>query len=356
MNATPALATLGPALQRAGIERPALVLDHAAFMHNLAWLHTHLPSGYARRIADKSLAAPELLAQTLQGLHSQRTMSFHLPLTRQVLQQHPDLDVLMGKPMPVGEAARFIKDCPQAAQVCWLVDSLERLAQYRQIATQGAKLRVALEVDIGLGRGGFADVAAVAQAVKEMGDLQLQGLMGYEAHVSALPGLLGGGTTRAMQQAQERLADFVAALPPHARQIVNTGGSTTNLMLPASGVANELTVGSAAVKPSDFDQPCNQPLRPALYIATPVLKRVPHGVPAHPRLSNWLRRLRLIGAEVAFIYGGKWMARPVYPPGLKPSPFFGSSSNQQGFVWPSAAGNADWVVLRPTQSEAVIQH
>ncbi|MFY0663996.1 MAG: alanine racemase [Natronospirillum sp.] len=347
--------SFGAALQQAGIERPALVLDWQAFQHNLTYLNDHLPAGYHRRIADKSLPSLDLLDHVLSGLHAQATMSFHLPLTQKVLARFPHLEVLMGKPMPFGEVQRFLSACPQASQVIWLIDSEQRLAQYRTLAENGLPLRVAFEVDIGLGRGGFVDPSALARAVANKGALTVTGVMGYEAHVNALPSLLGRGE-RAQRNAQARLQRFVDHLPEDARQIINTGGSMTALMLPEAGAGNDLTIGSAVVKPSHFDQSCNHELKPALFVVTPVLKVHPHGLPGYPRLSQWLRRLHIIAPEIAFIYGGNWLAEPIWPVGLKNSPFYGPSSNQQGFIVPRGATTPSHVVLRPTQSEALISH
>ena len=147
------VSALGEALKQQGVERPALVLDWQAFQHNLTYLNDHLPAGYHRRIADKSLPSLDLLEHVLSGLHAQATMSFHLPLTQQVLTRFPHLDVLMGKPMPIGEVQRFLGACPQASQVTWLIDSDQRLVEYRALAESGLPLRVVFEVDIGLGRG-----------------------------------------------------------------------------------------------------------------------------------------------------------------------------------------------------------
>ncbi|SLN28819.1 hypothetical protein PSA7680_01313 [Pseudoruegeria aquimaris] len=342
------------AMKEAGIFRPALVLDTARMNRNLATLRKGLPKGYAVRLADKSLPAPYLLQAGFNGLDTQAVMSFHLPITRAVLGRFPNTQVLMGKPMPVAEAARFLKQEPRAGQLTWLVDSLSTLAEYRALAEQrGQAMRIAFEVDIGLGRGGLPAPEDLASALRACDPLKPVGLMGYEAHVNALPGLLGRGE-KAARAARERLAQFKRILPEGAAEIINTGGSTTVLELPEGGPANDLTVGSLIVKPSDFDQPKNAQIEPALWIVSPVLKRHPHGLPGHPRLSEVLRRCGVIAPKIAFLYGGKWMAAPVWPEGLKQSPFFGPSSNQQGFTY--RAGTPETVVLRPTQSEAVIQH
>ncbi len=350
------LSAMIQSLAREGIARPVLALSAGALRDNIATLATGLPAGYAVRLADKSLPAPDLLAAAMTGLGTDRVMSFHLPMTARVLERFPQAQVLMGKPMPAAAVAAFRRDHPGADRVTWLVDGCECLTEHLAIAgADGRPMRIVFEVDIGLGRGGYARPADLAAAVgRVVAPAQVVGLMGYEAHVNALPTLLGRGA-RAQRVAMRHLADFVDALPHDAREILNTGGSSTALMLPARGPGNELVVGSALVKPSDFDQPCNKRLRPALFILTPALKTVPHGLPGHPRLSALLRGLGLIGGRITFGYGGKWMALPVRPEGLRPSPFYAPSSNQQGWVLPEGTPPPGCIALRPTQSEGVIQ-
>lgn len=343
------------AVEAAGLHRPVLVLDDARLTKNLTYLQTHLPKGIALRLADKSLPVPELLQRGFDALGTQNVMSFHLPLTTQVLDRFPDTQALMGKPMPVAAAAEFLATRPDAERVTWLIDSPERLADYRTLATQtGQALRVSLEVNIGLGRGGFDTADALRTALSDTGPLIPCGIMGYEAHVNALPWLLGGGAT-AQARAMAQLADFANCLAPDQRQIINTGGSSTVLGLPADGPGNDLTLGSLMVKPSDFDQSLNAAIKPALFIVTPVLKTYPHSLPGHPRLSRLLRQTRLIRDRIAFAYGGKWMAQPVHPTGLSVSPFFSASSNQHGFCLPRGATAPKHMIFRPTQSEAVLQ-
>ena len=118
-----------------------------------------------------------------------------------------------------------------------------------------------------------------------------------------------------------------------------------------------MSVGSALVKPSDFDTPLLVEHQPAAFIATPVIKtlaptELPQGVGfLSPLQSAWDPNSR----RTLFIYGGHWLARPVDPPGLELNAIFGRSSNQEMLNGgPSLdAQPDDTVFFRPTQSEAV---
>ena len=113
---------------------------------------------------------------------------------------------------------------------------------------------------------------------------------------------------------------------------------------------NDYSIGSALLKPASFDLPTLAELQPAAWIASPVLKRC-KGVHI-----PFIERLPAPGRDTVFIYGGKWMATPDSPPGLKQSKTYGVSSNQQMFTVPADSEIAvdDFVFLRPTQSEAVL--
>jgi D-serine deaminase-like pyridoxal phosphate-dependent protein len=126
-----------------------------------------------------------------------------------------------------------------------------------------------------------------------------------------------------------------------------------------SGIENELSIGSAMVKASDFDLASLDDLKPAVFIATPVLKvmekfSMPYGVEAIGTAARiWDPNQR----KAVFIYGGNWLADPVSPSGLRASGLYGTSSNQQ-LLTASGAQQLqpdDIVFFRPRQSEAVLQ-
>jgi D-serine deaminase-like pyridoxal phosphate-dependent protein len=138
---------------------------------------------------------------------------------------------------------------------------------------------------------------------------------------------------------------------------LNTAGSPTYRLHDQEQLSNELALGSGLLKPAHFDLPSLADHLPALFIATPVLKRAPSlSLPGLGRLPRLLSRLSGRGREAMFVYGGNWLADPVSPGGLAPSALYGSSSNQQLLL---ASTNTapqldELVFLRPRQSEAVL--
>lgn len=351
---------LSEALKQAGIFQPCLLLDRDRLDGNIALVKEKLDPGLAVRLVDKSLACLPLLSYIGKALGSDRFMTFHPPISAAVLEAFPEANLLYGKPMPV-EAARaaLSRGDVEWSRVCWLIDTQERLAEYGALAAEtGIDLRIAFELDVGLHRGGFAEPEALSQALKMLSahkGLRCTGVMAYEAHAPHIPGLFGG-PVKALVQASERAAAFVARLGVDQRRILNIGGSKTALLHHGGG-ANEVSMGSAFVLPSDFDTPGLEGFQPAAFIATPVLKVVEPMLPGPPAVSRLLQTLGRFPRKGCYLYGGKWMAEPVFPEGMKTNGLLGLSSNQQfmGLPADSMARPGDYAFLRPTQSEAVLQ-
>jgi len=356
---------LSEALHEAGLFRPVLVLDRDRLDANVAAVAGGLAPGLALRLVDKSLPSLPLLARILASSGTSRIMSFHLPTTSAVLAAFPDIEVLYGKPLPVGAlAARMRLASPEEfadliQRSVFLIDNLERLDQYASLAQAvGQTIRIAFEVDTGMHRGGFetpaALAAACARAAGQTG-LAIEGLVGYDAHIPEVPRLFGGSGEAA--KVASRINAFASVLPDGARNIVNTGGSKTALVCRDGGAANEVSVGSAFVKPTDFDVDSLNVLQPAIFIATPVLKVQEVRLPGPRFLTSLLQGTGLFPRKGCFLYGGKWMAEPVFPPGMRENRIWGLSSNQQMMALPeiSALRPDEFAFFRPTQSEAVLQ-
>ncbi|MBZ9763634.1 alanine racemase [Mesorhizobium sp. CA8] len=351
-------AALSDALRAAEVFRPCLVLDRDRLDGNIALVKERLARGLAVRLVDKSLPCMPLLSHIARALETNRFMTFHPPLTQAVLDAFPGADLLYGKPMPVGAARAALTRGGAGwwSRVCWLIDTPERLADYGALAAAlDTDLPFVFEVDVGLHRGGFRDPAEI-NALPIPKGLHCEGIMAYEAHAPEIPGLFGGAA-KALKQASAKAAEFVGALDPDQRRILNIGGSKTAL-LHGGGVTNEVSIGSAFVLPKDFDTPGLAGFQPAAFIATPILKALDPMLPGPPAVSRTLQALGLFPRKGCYLYGGKWMAEPVFPEGMKPNGLIGLSSNQQFMGLPAGADvkPGDYAFLRPMQSEAVLQH
>ena len=347
----PYLAQLSDTLRNYGVDQPVTVVDLDRLEANCTIALAAADPGVNRRLVAKSLPCLPLLDHIRNLIPTSGLMTFSETMLTALLRAETGTDHLLGKPLPVSSAARLLAACSDAVdRVQWLIDTPDRLQEYLKLA-EGSKsrLRISLEVDIGLHRGGMTShqVAEAARAVAAHPNAQLSGLMGYEAHLAKLPRFLRSRASRSCAEAYRRAIDALPAT--NSRLCLNTGGSLTFQSYKAAGFANEIAFGSVLVKPSDFDHASTRDFTPATYLATPILKVMPGNT--LPGLGFLPRRK----TDIA-VFGGYYMADPLYPNGFAYSSVFGRSTNQEVWTGPMAASvqPGDIALLRPTQSEAVL--
>ena len=361
---------LQQALHDAGVVHRSLVIDRARMAANLQRLIERIRPQYDYRIVAKSLPSLELLEWVMAEAQTDRLMLFNEPFLRQVADHLPHSDILLGKPL-TADAARYFyqhRDPDSGfnpdSQLQWLVDTPAGLEDYARLAEAlDRPLRISLEIDIGLHRGGIRELDTAAAMLTRMQShplLEFSGFMGYEPHIVKAP----GGTERNFRRAMARYEAFVQTAEDVLGQsldglTLNSGGSTTYDLYPGAEVRpNELAVGSALVQPTDFDLPTLAEHLPAAFIAAPLLKVIEGlampGAPGLGRLMGlWDRRYE----QTFFIDGGYWKAIPESPARLTTNALYGRSSNQEMLNGPAdiALAPGDFLFLRPTQSEVVLQ-
>jgi len=355
-------------LKKAGLYQPALILDLDRLDKNIATLQSHLPGGMGYRVVAKSLPVPKLLTHISQTMCTHKFMTFNAPMLMAITEAMPQADQLLGKPLPVAALRDFLRQTDKAAseRIHWLIDTPERLAAYGQASDHfGVSLNVVLELDVGLHRGGFeADdhLKAALTQISESPSLSFRGFMGYEPHLASVPKAFGW-QARAIKKSWERYQTALAIAeeiyePAVMDNIIrNVAGSPTYRLYKDTLIGNEVSLGSALVKPTDFDTELLEPFLPACFIAAPVLKAP--GMTRIPALEFADGLKRLISpksAQTFFIHGGKWMADPVDPPHMRYNNTFGRSSNQEMINGPAETRLIpdDFVFFRPHQSEAVL--
>ncbi|NIB40601.1 DSD1 family PLP-dependent enzyme [Pseudomaricurvus alkylphenolicus] len=363
---SPYFKSLQGALDRAGLHRPTLVIDKDRFVENIRTLRTHWSNDIHYRAVTKSLPAYGLIETILEQTQSQRLMVFHQPFLNSVAKRWPEVNCLLGKPMPVGAVDQFYRSHQPSAfdparQVQWLVDSMPRLIQYRDFAeSRKLNLSINLEIDVGFHRGGFSSPAEMRQAlllIQKSPGLNFSGFMGYDGHISIFPQFVGQ-PEKSLPETDRRYRAFVEAARKsldsqwdEQAMTLNTGGSTTYQLYRRGRevtVANDIAVGSGLIKPRFCDATLGDH-QEAVFIATPVLKTSPSvDIPGHAPETG--KRMTL------FTYGGKWMAEVASPQGLENHPVYGRSSNQDMFTAPLGTPifMDDRVFLRPSQTEGVL--
>ncbi|AZD68032.1 D-serine deaminase, pyridoxal phosphate-dependent [Pseudomonas chlororaphis] len=360
-------------LKAHGPMRPVMLIDLDRLDHNIdVVLQSVKRGGKQLRLVEKSLPSPELLAYIGQRAGTQRLMSFHQPFLNHDAQRFPKADILLGKPLPVRSAELFYQGhkgpFDPARQLQWLIDTPEHLQQYLALARGlGTRLRINIELDVGLHRGGVKDSLELGPLLTLIAanpqHLEFAGFMGYDPFVGmGVPGILGSPEAlfaKVMQRYQSAV-DFTRQRHPVLWQpglTLNTAGSPSYRMHEQEQLSSEVSVGTAMLKPTHYDLPSLSEHRPAAYIATPVLKSTgPVRIPALDDKSKLFAWWDPNQRETFFIYGGNWLAEFESPSGLQSNGLFGRSSNQEMVNGSPAVGLGpdDQVFLRPMQSEAVL--
>lgn len=362
---------LNQELQKNGPMRPCLVIDLDRLDQNLEVLRRSIRPPKHFRVVAKSLPSIPLLDYISKKTQTDRLMAFHQPFLNREAEAFPTSDILLGKPMPVRAADIFYRELKggfdPARQLQWLIDTAERLRQYIDLAsTLGTKLRINVEIDVGLHRGGVGDNRALAAILDLIAAnpqrAELAGFMGYDPHVVKLPKVLGSRADlfAKVVQRYRGFVDYARSTYPQLWRddiTLNGAGSPTYRLYENDSLLNDLSVGSALLKPTDFDLDLLSDHTAAAFIATPVLKvsqgiRLP-GMEKLPDVFSWWNPNR---KQTFFVYGGKWMAEYESPHGLSSNGLFGFSSNQEMVNGSSRVGLQvdDHIFLRPTQSEAVL--
>lgn len=357
-----------------GPMRPSLVIDLDRLDHNIDLVAASVKKQPGRhfRIVEKSLPSPKLLEYIGQRAGTHRLMSFHQPFLNHDAAMFPGADLLLGKPLPARSAELFYKTLKgpfdPSKQLQWLIDTPERATQYLELAKAlGTRMRLNLELDVGLHRGGLEAGESLAAALKLIeanpAQLEFAGFMGYDPFVAMVPSVLGSheellAKVMARYQAavDQTRRDHSVLWKPEALTL-NTAGSPTYKLHETESLSNDISVGTGLLKPSHYDLATLAEHQPAVFIATPVLKATgPIEIPALDGKSKVFSWWDVNQRETYFIYGGYWMADYESPKGLQFNSTFGHSSNQEIVNASASVGLKvdDQVFFRPTQVEGVL--
>ena len=366
-------AKLNRILRTSGEGRPVLVLDLDRLDRNLDIVKATIRPPRQFRVVAKSLPSIPLLNYIFERSGTRHAMVFHEPSIRELALAFPDIELLLGKPMPIRAAEHFYAAFPTdavfdpARQLQWLVDSHERLEQYAGLAAKrGVTIQVNIEIDVGLHRGGLTkpdDLLPLLATIAADPRLRFSGFMGYDAHVASAPPVLAS-VEGELFNVLRRYKAFVEAGRNAQPELFsealtfNGAGSKTYMLYEPEDVLNDLALGSGLVMPTDFDVPTLNRHQAAMFIASPVLKKIegttiPYLEKFAPLFSWWNPNW----AQTYFVYGGGWLAKYAAPQGLQDNAIYGFSTNQAIVNGSAATGLEvdDHIFLRPTQSEQVLQ-
>ena len=365
--------SLNELLREKGPGHPVIVLDLDVLDENIGLLIKKIPAPKSFRVVVKSLPCVELVRHVFVKARTRKAMVFHRPFLNLMAREFPETEILLGKPFPVQSARVFYRELGSgagfdpSANLQWLIDTHERLAQYQQLARErSTKMRINIELDVGLHRGGISAAQDLRPLLETIaGDpehLIFAGFMGYDPHISRSDKLFIP-IQKALEKVLKRYANFIGYVKSEFPQMYsesltfNGAGSPTYAYYENVDLLNDISVGSALLKPNNFDLGSLADHQPAMFIASPVLKKLPGvKIPFLEFATPLMRKLKRSWGTTLFIYGGYWKAVPHSPAGLVTNSLYGRSTNQEMLNASEDIGVDvdDYIFFRPTQSESVM--
>jgi D-serine deaminase-like pyridoxal phosphate-dependent protein len=328
----------------ADLDPPFAVVDLDAFDANADDL-LRRGNGTALRLASKSVRCRALQQRALDaGFRGQ--LCFTLPEALW-LAEHGFDDLVVAYPTADRAALRALASGPHRGVIAVMVDSREHL----DLVASCGGARVCLDVDAGWWPAGGRikvgvkrspvhtpeQAAALAADAVARPEIELVGLMSYEAHIAGVGDAPGGARARgamirAMQSASGReLAERRAAVVAAVRRVadlefVNGGGTGSVERTAAEAAITEVAAGSGLYGPTLFDSYRAFTPQPAALFALPVVRKP--------------------SPSIATVLGGGYLAsgpgddarlpRPVLPEGLRLDRMEGAGEVQTPVLGPAA--------------------
>ncbi|MET7771256.1 amino acid deaminase/aldolase [Nocardia sp. NPDC005366] len=319
----------------AELDPPLAALDLASLRANAADL-TRRAGGLPIRVASKSVRCRAVLEEVLgSGLTGRGgfagIMSYSLREAIWLVGLGAR-DVLLGYPSVDRSAlAELAADDTLLNSITLMVDDVEQLALIRAaLGSDRVRPRICLDIDASLRIGPLhlgvrrspvrtpEQAAALARRAADRG-FEVVGVMTYEAQIAGLPDsniairLVKKASAAEIATRRGRVLDAVRSVVGPLR-IVNSGGSGSIEVSITDPEVTEVTAGSGLYVPTLFDDYRAFTPRPALFFATPVLRKPTPSIatvfaggyiasgptgPSRVPKPVWPTGLRLIGTEGA---------------------------------------------------------
>jgi D-serine deaminase-like pyridoxal phosphate-dependent protein len=349
-----------------GHGQPVAFVDLAAVDQNLrVVVDFALSQGWAVRPAMKTFRSPGLISYILERLPEPRALIFDLAEVDSIVASAPpNPDLMTGYPPTFGQLEDFLsRPAPRgqrAHTLRILIDSVPlmlRLAELVKTTPRPLPIDVALEFDVGMGRGGFNDGRELQEAIdvfRSVGDrLRLGAVLGYDGHAT-LTGTgpyrklvatqAKGAYRRLLRELQERAGDLY-----DEGTLIRNGPASSNYRNWRGGPANEIACGSAFLYTGYLSGGYDvEGLAPALTVAGAVI-RITSDSPSVPVTQATLPGSKQAEIIVQPVGAAEEM---VHPPKAQSDELSGGGN---AMVVPKGSVQlGDYALFRPTQAEDAI--
>ncbi|MEY2474237.1 MAG: hypothetical protein QOK28_3566 [Actinomycetota bacterium] len=239
----------------ADLTTPALIVDAAAFDHNIATMSGALPEARLR---------PHVKAHKSTAIAKRQHAAGHTNFTCATVREVEVMaaaglgdDLLLAN--EVVDARRLGAVAATGARVTIAIDSSATLAA----AVAGGVRECVIDVNVGLPRCGIAPdkAGALADEARAAG-LEVRGVMGYEGHVVGNP-----DRSARIAQCEEAMKLLLAAHADVGGDLVSAGGTGT---YDINSWANEIQAGSYALMDTAYDK-LELPFTQALFVLSTVI-------------------------------------------------------------------------------------
>jgi D-serine deaminase-like pyridoxal phosphate-dependent protein len=357
------LSELAQLAREIGHGQPVALLDLAAVDQNVKVVVDFARGqGWAVRPAMKTFRSPGLISYVLERMPQPRALIFNLAEVDSIVATAPpNPDLMTGYPPTFGQLEAFLgRPAPSGQRphtVRILIDSVPlmvRLAELVQTTPRQLPIDVALELDVGMGRGGFNDgreLQAAIDVFRTVGDrLRLGAVVGYDGHAT----LTGTGPYRKLvaTQAMRAYRQLLQELRKRAgdlydeEALIRNGPASSNYRNWRGGPANEISCGSAFLRAGYLDGGYDvRGLTHALTLAGAVI-RITSDSPSVPVTQSTLPGST---KEEIIVQSVGTPEEMVYPPKAQTDELSGAGN---AMVVPKGSVKlGDYVLYRPTQTE-----
>jgi hypothetical protein len=349
---------------------------------NIAVVKSMLGEQFKPRIVTKGLPCLSLIQYVSKEFDTKKLMTFSEGTLIACVKFFNKFDILQGRPLPLSSVKRVLHAIGHHnfQEITWLVDTVS-LA--RDLASLNLPLKVAIELECGVMRGGPRTTDELIEILDVISDskLKFSGFMGYDGHVifapltATIPGapivLTSDEEFANVNVKYQAFIDASKAKYPdwfNDDTMFNGGGSVTLNYYTGQYTTpvNDVAFGIAILSPSLYDQVLSAfGIKPALYCTSYVSKRIDNAeLQFEPGYLPALAQDNPALQTCFYVNSGSFPADRVYPSsddGLIDNPFSPDTSGYHQFAnltqyyGPSALplNIGDNVFYRPLEGSAV---